>query len=82
MLQAGDALSYPWTGGESAGKTVLDGPVFYSTLIITRFNARSRFFSRKSPTLCKSKQCCEIDDFAILSLTRLPIPPPWFNQFS
>jgi hypothetical protein len=41
------------------------------------FRGKSQFSSRKSRVFWNEKERFEIDDFAILSLARLPISPPW-----
>jgi hypothetical protein len=49
-------------------------------LVIRRpcdFVKKQRFFPRTDVTICNEKQRREIGDFAILSLARLPISPPW-----
>jgi hypothetical protein len=42
---------------------------------------KNAFSSRKSAIFRNENRCFESADFAILSLARLPIPPPWLVDF-
>jgi hypothetical protein len=56
---------------------VLEWASFYSPVVKATLTVKNRVFPRKSTVFGNEKKRFEIDDFGILSLARLPIPPPW-----